>query len=234
MNEENKVNYYAIIPATVRYDSNLKPAEKLLYGEITALANIKGYCYASNRYFASLYNVTLHTVSQWISHLEKLQYITLEMIRDSNKVIKERRIYINDIPYIQKNTYPYVLNSTYPIDEKVQENNIKIIEDLFILIINNSDKISKEFYSILNRLEFIYTTDILSIMQEDKVQMLKEIIYTLYSLYNSQFKTLLLKVDRQELIDLYVISKEHCVDNFFNYYKRVIIREYSKNNIRRP
>ena len=230
MNEDNKINYYAIIPATVRYDSNLKPAEKLLYGEITALANIKGYCYASNRYFANLYNVTLHTVSQWISHLEKLQYITLEMIRDSNKVIKERRIYINDIP---KNTYPYVLNCTYPIDEKVQENNIKIIEELFILIINNSDKISKEFYSILNRLEFIYTTDILSIMQEDKVQMLKEIIYTLYSLYNSQFKTLLLKVDRQELINLYVISKEHCVDNFFNYYKRVIIREYSKNNMRR-
>ena len=235
MNEDNKVNYYAIIPATVRYDTNLKPAEKLLYGEITALANIKGYCYASNRYFASLYNVTLHTVSQWISHLEKLQYIKLEMIRDNNKVIKERRIYINDIPYVQKNTYPYVLKSTYPIDEKVQENNInKIIEDLFYLIINNSDKISREFYSILNRLEFIYTTDILSIMQADKVQMLKEIIYTLYCLYNSEFKTLLLKVDRQELINLYLISKENCIGNFFNYYKRTIIKEYSKTNTRRP
>ena len=234
MNEDNKVNYYAIIPATVRYDSNLKPAEKLLYGEITALANIKGYCYASNRYFASLYNVTLHTVSQWISHLEKLQYITLEMIRDNNKVIKERRIYINDLPYIQKNTYPYVLKSTYPIDEKIQENNInKIIEDLFYYIINNSEKIPKEFYSILDRLEFIYTTDILSIMQEDKVQMLKEIIYTLYRLYNSQFKSLLLKVERQELINLYHISKEQSVGNFFNYYKRTIIKEYSKTNTRR-
>ena len=221
MNEDNKVNYYAIIPATVRYDTNLKPAEKLLYGEITALANIKGYCYASNRYFASLYNVTLHTV--------------LEMIRDNNKVIKERRIYINDIPYVQKNTYPYVLKSTYPIDEKIQENNInKIIEDLFYLIINNSDKISREFYSILNRLEFIYTTDILSIMQADKVQMLKEIIYTVYCLYNSEFKTLLLKVDRQELINLYLISKENCIGNFFNYYKRTIIKEYSKTNTRRP
>ena len=102
LNEDNKVNYYAIIPATIRYSKELKPAEKLLYGEITALTNIKGYCYASNRYFANLYNVTLHTVSQWISHLEKLQYITLEMIRDNNKVIKERRIYINDITYIQK------------------------------------------------------------------------------------------------------------------------------------
>ena len=233
MNEDNKVNYYAIIPATIRYSKELKPAEKLLYGEITALTNIKGYCYASNRYFANLYNVTLHTVSQWISHLEKLQYVTIEMIRDNNKVIKERRIYINT-PYIQKNTYPYVLKSTYPIDEKVQDNNInKIIEDLFILIINNSDKISKEFYSILVRIEFIYTTDILSIMQADKIQMLKEIIYTLYCLYNSGFKNLLLKVERQELINLYIISKEQSIGNFYNYYKRTIIKEYSKTNTRR-
>ena len=43
MYEENKINYYAIIPATVRYDSELKPAEKLLYGEVTALANKNGY-----------------------------------------------------------------------------------------------------------------------------------------------------------------------------------------------
>ena len=39
MNEQNQVNYYAIIPATVRYDKELKPAEKLLYSEVTALAN---------------------------------------------------------------------------------------------------------------------------------------------------------------------------------------------------
>ena len=229
MNEDNKINYYAVIPATIRYSKDLKPAEKILYGEITALTNAKGYCYASNRYFANLYNVTLHTVSQWISHLEKLQFITIEMIRDNNKVITERRIYINDIPYIQKNTYPYVLKSTYPMYKKVQENNInKIIEDLFILIINNSEKISKEFYEILDRLEFIYTTDILSIMQVDKVQMLKDIIYTLYCLYDSEFKSLLLKVERQELINLYLISKENSIGNFYNYYKRVIIKEYSK------
>ena len=49
MNEENKSNYYAVIPATIRYSKDLRPAEKLLYGEITALTNIKGYCYASNR-----------------------------------------------------------------------------------------------------------------------------------------------------------------------------------------
>ena len=70
-------------------------------------------------------------------------------------------------------------------------------------------------------------------MQADKVQMLKEIIYTLYCLYNSEFKTLLLKVDRQELINLYIISKKQSIGNFFNYYKRAIIKEYSKTNTRR-
>ena len=230
MNEESKNNYYAIIPATVRYNKDLKPNEKLLYGEITALANSKGFCFASNRYFAELYKVTIHTVSQWISHLEKLGYVNIELIKDNKKEIKERRIYICDTPYIQKDTYPYVLKSTYPIYKKVQDNNINIkIDDLFLFIINNSDKISNEFYFIINKLEFNYTTDILSIMQEDKIQMIKEIIYTLYSLYNTDFKYILPKINRDELINIYIISKEHNPSDFLNYYKMAIINKYAKN-----
>ena len=232
MNEESKNNYYAIIPATVRYNKDLKPNEKLLYGEITALANSKGFCFASNRYFAELYKVTIHTVSQWISHLEKLGYVNIELIKDNKKEIKERRIYICDTPYIQKDTYPYVLKSTYPIYKKVQDNNINIkIDDLFLFIINNSDKISNEFYTIINKLEFNYTTDILSIMQENKIQMIKEIIYTLYSLYNTDFKYILPKINRDELINIYIISKEHNPSDFLNYYKMAIINKYAKNTI---
>ena len=48
-------SYYAILPANVRYDKNLKPMEKILYAEITALSNKNGYCSASNSYFAKLY-----------------------------------------------------------------------------------------------------------------------------------------------------------------------------------
>ena len=228
MNEE-KSNYYAIIPATIRYSKDLKPNEKLLYGEITALANSMGYCYASNRYFSELYKVTIHTVSQWISHLEKLGYVTVELIKDSKKEVKERRIYICDTLYVLKNTYPYVLKNQDSMYKKVQDNNKdKIIDDLFLYIINGNDKIPNEFYSLINNLEFNYTKEILSVMQEDKIQMIKEIIYTLYSLYNSEFKYILQRVERNELINIYIISKEHIPNDFLNYYRIAIINKYTK------
>ena len=82
---------------------------------------------------------------------------------------------------------------------------------------------------IINKLEFNYTTDILSIMQENKIQMIKEIIYTLYSLYNTDFKYILPKINRDELINIYIISKEHNPSDFLNYYKMAIINKYAKN-----
>lgn len=67
--EEQQRSYYAIIPANVRYDKDLAPNAKLLYGEITALCNEKGYCWATNQYFAELYNVSDRTIKNWISQL---------------------------------------------------------------------------------------------------------------------------------------------------------------------
>ena len=90
-----KPNYFAIMPASVRYDKNLKPMEKIIYSEITALVNSKGYCYATNSYFANLYEVHKKTVAHWISNLTNLGYLKVEMIlKKGGKEVEERRIYI--------------------------------------------------------------------------------------------------------------------------------------------
>lgn len=233
MNEENKVNYYAIIPATVRYSKELKANEKLLYGEITSLSNRNGYCYAQNRYFSNLYGVSIETVSRWLSNLQKCGFIQIEVKRNENKEVIARYIYIVDVPSHQKNQYPYPQKNQEGIDENVKENTININideDDLFILIINNSFKISEEFYEVLERLDLLYTETMLSHMKQDKIQMLKDIIYTLYILYSGNFVHLLLQVSRESLINLYLLSLEHNPNDLLNYYRRSLINKYTNNS----
>lgn len=65
----------AYIPAEVRYDKDLPPGARLLYGELTALASTDRGCFAHNKYFADLYGVSVRVIQQWISLLEDKGYI---------------------------------------------------------------------------------------------------------------------------------------------------------------
>lgn len=115
---EEKPNYYAIIPAEVRYDTDLRANAKLMYGEITALSSKYGECTASNNYFARLYEVDASTISKWITQLKNKNYIDIEYLKNG-KEIKKRIIRIIGIA-----KYQYVL----PKDQegycqKVKDNN---------------------------------------------------------------------------------------------------------------
>ena len=90
---KEKPNYYAILPANVRYDNNLNANEKIMYSEITALAQSTGQCWASNKYFSDLYNVTPQAVSKWIKNIERLGYIkTSYVYKKGTKMIEKRYI----------------------------------------------------------------------------------------------------------------------------------------------
>jgi hypothetical protein len=85
-------SYYAIIPANVRYDKDLPAGAKLMYGEITALSNEHGYCFASNGYFAALYGCTKQAISKWIKQLESLGYVNISYIESNGQT--QRRVSI--------------------------------------------------------------------------------------------------------------------------------------------
>lgn len=107
--------YYAIIPASVRYDKRVTPNAKLLYGEITALCNERGYCWASNEYFANLYCVSKTSISSWIAQLAKSKYITIQMVyKEGSKEILHR--------YIRLFEYPIQENLNTPIQENLKDN----------------------------------------------------------------------------------------------------------------
>ena len=92
---DSKKSYYAVIPANVRYDESIPPNAKLLYGEITALCNAEGYCWASNKYFAELYGVSISSIKRWIKLLIDRGYITSRLIyKEGSKEIDTRWVQI--------------------------------------------------------------------------------------------------------------------------------------------
>ena len=98
MEEEIQKSYYAVLPANVRYDKDLTPNAKLLYAEITSLCNDKGYCWATNKYFAELYGVSKVSISNWISELERKGYLENEIIyADETKQVLGRHLKIFSI-----------------------------------------------------------------------------------------------------------------------------------------
>ena len=137
--------YYGILPASIRYDKNLKPMEKIMYSELTALSNKNGYCNATNSYFAELYEVGKNTVSLWISDLEKAGYIKTKLIYEAGtKIIKERRIYISDPitknndTYHEKEVDPITKNNDTPITKNREDNNTSINNTRLIITNNNN------------------------------------------------------------------------------------------------
>lgn len=131
---EQLPNYYAILTPEVRYSKELKPIEKLIFAEITALSNLKGYCFATNEYLASLYDVDPCTISRYISKLEKLHFVHCEYIKEG-QIVKERHIFITPIDNSINGTVDNSVNGT--VDQTVKENN-KNINNINSNTINSS------------------------------------------------------------------------------------------------
>ena len=77
---EKKQNYYCVIPWKLLTDKNISSTAKLLYGEISALANREGYCWATNKHFAETFGIkNSTTISALIHKLEAVNYIYVEI-----------------------------------------------------------------------------------------------------------------------------------------------------------
>lgn len=155
MQEIESPAYYAIIPANIRYDKDLIPSAKLLYGEITALSNKNGYCWAKNKYFSDLYGVTKKTISTWINQLKEKGFISIEITyKHKSREIKDRKITID--PINEKVNTP-ITKKLIPHNEKVIDNNINtnntssntISKDIDSSTLESTAKLYDKYSSIL-------------------------------------------------------------------------------------
>jgi hypothetical protein len=129
--ENEKPNYYAVIPADVRY-SDISPNAKLLYGEISCLCNKEGYCWATNSYFANLYKVSNTSISLWIKELSDNNFIFFEII-NGNK----RKIFLKE-----------VLRKLKGGIKKTYRSDIRKLKAYNSIIVNNNNKKNNKLNTI--------------------------------------------------------------------------------------
>ncbi len=125
MMSNEQQNYYAVIPSVILNANDLTSDEKLLYALITSLSNEKGYCYASNSYFAKRFGKTDRSIKRWLQALTSKSYVTSEVIyREGTKQITNRYLRIaRDVPrgrdkYDPRGRDKYVLDNNKDINNK--------------------------------------------------------------------------------------------------------------------
>ena len=216
-------SYYAIIPSNVRYHEKLTANAKLLFGEITALTNERGYCWASNEYFANLYNVSKRTITTWISQLEKEGFISLEYdIDKETKNVNQRKI------TLENNFVGYGNNLRGGMEENFQN----------IININNNINNTKE-YNVKSKEEKKFTDFPLDVQNSFSpiVELFPE---------SSRPKTKAQKRNWVECIDklqrldgynprkVYLIAKRVRLDDFWcdNFLSILKLRKTDKNGVK--
>ncbi len=134
-------NYYAIISAEVRYDNNISANAKLLYAEITALLNMNGECFATNKYFSKLYGKSVVTISKWINELISNGYISSYYTYKGGTKEIDRR-YLSILKGGIKE------NDKGGIKENFKDNNIKVNNN--ITYSNNKGRFKKPTVNDIN------------------------------------------------------------------------------------
>ena len=110
-----------MLPAQIRYSADLPPGAKILYAEISSLTDARGYCFASNEYFADLYKASVRTIQRYLDALKAGGFIT---IQDGAGGSEQRKIFagINPMGPHDKNVMAPVTETSCPHDNFVADN----------------------------------------------------------------------------------------------------------------
>ena len=81
------------IPFVLISDSNLKPIDLIIYGQILSLTKQTGYCYANNKYFMNQNRISKSVVNRSLCRLKENGYIKMKyQCTETNS--KKRTIYL--------------------------------------------------------------------------------------------------------------------------------------------
>jgi len=151
MNDERYGFKGVFIPAAVWKDHRLNALEMVLLTEIFYLSNGKTPCIASNQYLATFIKRDKRTAKRIVSKLEECGYIRTEVDRDDQRVVTQRRIFVDaalyhgvDTPSDKNVPTPRDKNVPTPSDKNVPYSNKRPFSNNKTILCENNKKESVE------------------------------------------------------------------------------------------
>ena len=136
------------IPVEVLLNKNLSDKEKIILSMILYLSEETKSCFASNKYIASIVNVTANRVSKIISSLKEKEYIKVKLkYKTDSKEIEQRQI----TPIVQ-NINRYNSKSQEGIETNNYLNSQKQQYPIY-----NKDKDIRKSYNKIKKEDFLFT-----------------------------------------------------------------------------
>lgn len=77
-------NFYVTLQNEVLENDTLTERAKLLYAFIESLSHQKGYCFATNKFFATNFKVSKSTINRHLVELKKANYVRMETVTEEN------------------------------------------------------------------------------------------------------------------------------------------------------
>lgn len=122
---------YIKLDEKVNSITSIPPRAKILHGEICALSQTDGFCFASNKYFARQLSLSIQSVSRLIGVLKRYKLITVSRIIDDNgyrkRIIKPNssitlsKISVGNAQKREKHT---LKNANHNTVSRIDKNNI--------------------------------------------------------------------------------------------------------------
>lgn len=147
--EEKRINCeggFGIIPFYLSRDKSIPDGAKLLFSDMWLAQLQTGYCSLSNSELAEIRNVSVRTITNWLSLLKEKSWIKTQYIMTQQGEIKQRNIYLNPKPEInnivekisEADFYTPRNQFLYPLETSFQVYNIR--EDINNKILKNTKK----------------------------------------------------------------------------------------------
>ncbi len=145
--EEKRINCeggFGIIPFYLSRDKSIPDGAKLLFSDMWLAQLQTGYCSLSNSELAEIRNVSVRTITNWLSLLKEKSWIKTQYIMTQQGEIKQRNIYLNPKPeinnivekiseadfYTPRNQFLYPLETSFQVYNIREDINNKILKNI--------------------------------------------------------------------------------------------------------